>query len=210
MGAIRQMSRFEGNGASGRRDRALYPSGDGRDLERAASGSTPGWRSRKPCARRGTAAAAFLIAPCPRFAPPPAISSGCARSNGKSITTSSPSCAQRVRPSALTPGSSTLDSPARTSSTRRWRCKRPPPADLLLAGLNDLITVVGRQAVAHRDTLMIGRTHGMHAEPTTFGHKLAVWYDELRRQQRRLDARARGHRGGKNLRRGRNARACSA
>src|SRR5215204_7441690 len=33
---------------------------------------------------------------------------------------------------------------------------------------------------------MIGRTHGMHAEPTTFGHKLAVWYDELRRQKRRL------------------------
>jgi len=33
---------------------------------------------------------------------------------------------------------------------------------------------------------MIGRTHGMHAKPTTFGHKLAVWYDELRRQRRRL------------------------
>src|SRR5687768_1324946 len=58
--------------------------------------------------------------------------------------------------------------------------------DLLLAGLNALITVVGRQAVVFRETLMIGRTHGMHAEPTTFGHKLAVWYDELRRQQRRL------------------------
>jgi adenylosuccinate lyase len=59
-------------------------------------------------------------------------------------------------------------------------------ADLLLAGLNDLISIVGRQAIAYRDTLMIGRTHGMHAEPTTFGHKLAVWYDELRRQKRRL------------------------
>ena len=58
--------------------------------------------------------------------------------------------------------------------------------DVLLAGLNRLITVVGRQAVAFRETLMIGRTHGMHAEPTTFGHKLAVWYDELRRQRRRL------------------------
>jgi adenylosuccinate lyase len=59
-------------------------------------------------------------------------------------------------------------------------------SDLLLAGLNELTMVIGRQAVAFRDTLMIGRTHGMHAEPTTFGHKLAVWYDELRRQQRRL------------------------
>src|SRR5918994_2773525 len=58
--------------------------------------------------------------------------------------------------------------------------------DLLLAGLNALITVVGRQAVVFRETLMIGRTHGMHAEPMTFGHKLAVWFDELRRQQRRL------------------------
>src|SRR5215217_7066285 len=59
--------------------------------------------------------------------------------------------------------------------------------DLLLAELNRLIAVVGRQAVSHRETLMIGRTHGMHAEPTTFGLKLAVWYDELRRHQRRLD-----------------------
>jgi adenylosuccinate lyase len=58
--------------------------------------------------------------------------------------------------------------------------------DLLLAGLNGLIAVVGQQAVAFRDTVMIGRTHGMHAEPTTFGLKLAVWYDELRRQLRRL------------------------
>src|SRR5918997_236339 len=58
--------------------------------------------------------------------------------------------------------------------------------DVLLAGVNGLINVVGRQAVAFRDTVMIGRTHGMHAEPTTFGLKLAVWYDELRRQHRRL------------------------
>lgn len=58
--------------------------------------------------------------------------------------------------------------------------------DLLLGGMVALIAVVGRQAVRHRDTLMIGRTHGMHAEPTSFGLKLAVWYDELRRQRRRL------------------------
>jgi adenylosuccinate lyase len=60
-------------------------------------------------------------------------------------------------------------------------------ADKLLAGLERLTTIVGRQAVSHRDTLMIGRTHGMHAEPTTLGLKLAVWYDELRRHQRRLE-----------------------
>jgi adenylosuccinate lyase len=60
-------------------------------------------------------------------------------------------------------------------------------ADKLLAELNRLTTIVGRQAVFHRETLMIGRTHGMHAEPTTLGLKLAVWYDELRRQRRRLE-----------------------
>jgi adenylosuccinate lyase len=59
--------------------------------------------------------------------------------------------------------------------------------DMLLVGLNQLVSTVGRQAVVYSDTLMIGRTHGMHAEPTTFGHKLAVWYDELRRQHRRLE-----------------------
>ncbi|MCC7023600.1 MAG: adenylosuccinate lyase [Thermomicrobiales bacterium] len=59
-------------------------------------------------------------------------------------------------------------------------------ATLIQRRLAELTTIVGRQAIAHRETLMIGRTHGMHAEPTTFGMKLAVWYDELRRQQRRL------------------------
>ncbi|MDF3037876.1 MAG: adenylosuccinate lyase [Thermomicrobiales bacterium] len=58
--------------------------------------------------------------------------------------------------------------------------------DLLDAGLGELIDIAGRQAVRYRDTLTIGRTHGMHAEPTTFGLKIAVWYDELRRQRRRL------------------------
>jgi adenylosuccinate lyase len=59
--------------------------------------------------------------------------------------------------------------------------------DRLLAELDRLAEIVGRQAVCHRGTLMIGRTHGMHAEPTTLGLKLAVWYDELRRQRTRLE-----------------------
>ena len=59
--------------------------------------------------------------------------------------------------------------------------------ELLDRDLQGLIDVVGRQAVNHRDRLMIGRTHGMHAEPTTFGLKLAVWFDELRRHRARLD-----------------------
>lgn len=52
--------------------------------------------------------------------------------------------------------------------------------------LDNLIEIVGRQAVRFKDTITIGRTHGMHAEPTTFGLKLAVWYDELRRHRSRL------------------------
>lgn len=59
--------------------------------------------------------------------------------------------------------------------------------ELLDAALGRLIAVTATQAVKHKDTLTIGRTHGVHAEPTTFGLKLAVWYDELRRQRRRLD-----------------------
>ncbi len=60
--------------------------------------------------------------------------------------------------------------------------------DLLLEDIDFLIDAVGREAIKHRDTVMIGRTHGVHAEPITFGFKLAVWYDELRRHRTRLEA----------------------
>jgi len=59
-------------------------------------------------------------------------------------------------------------------------------ADLLLARLERLLTVVKRQALEHRDTPIIGRSHGVHAEPTSFGHKLAVWAFELDRDRERL------------------------
>ena len=58
--------------------------------------------------------------------------------------------------------------------------------DLLLGGLERLLAAVKRLALAHRDTLMVGRTHGVHAEPTTFGHKLAVFAFELDRDRERL------------------------
>ncbi|MEJ7761454.1 MAG: adenylosuccinate lyase [Thermomicrobiales bacterium] len=58
---------------------------------------------------------------------------------------------------------------------------------LLASGLDGLVAVLARVARAHRHTLTIGRTHGIHAEPTTFGLKVAVWYDEFRRHARRLD-----------------------
>ena len=60
-------------------------------------------------------------------------------------------------------------------------------AELILAELDSLIAVIGHRAVEHCDTLTVGRTHGVFAEPTTFGLKLLVFYDELLRQKRRLE-----------------------
>jgi len=62
--------------------------------------------------------------------------------------------------------------------------------DRLLAEVGALRQTVRGLAVAHRETLMVGRTHGVHAEPITFGLKLLVWYEELGRAVERL-ARAR-------------------
>ncbi|MDH4112155.1 MAG: adenylosuccinate lyase [Actinomycetota bacterium] len=59
-------------------------------------------------------------------------------------------------------------------------------ADVLLARLETLLAVVKRQALAHRDTPIIGRSHGVHAEPTSFGHKMGVWAFELDRDRERL------------------------
>jgi adenylosuccinate lyase len=59
--------------------------------------------------------------------------------------------------------------------------------DLLLADLRGLLAALASQARRHKRTLMIGRTHGVHAEPTTFGLKLAMFYDEFRRHLRRLE-----------------------
>src|SRR5207244_2628009 len=59
-------------------------------------------------------------------------------------------------------------------------------ADLLLVGLDRLRTAVRGQALRHRRTPMIGRTHGMHAEVITFGLKCASWYAELTRGRRGL------------------------
>jgi adenylosuccinate lyase len=58
--------------------------------------------------------------------------------------------------------------------------------DRLLAEVRSLRDVVRDLAVRHRDTLMVGRTHGIHAEPITFGLKLLVWYEELGRAVERL------------------------
>src|SRR5215469_11339053 len=59
-------------------------------------------------------------------------------------------------------------------------------ADLLLAGVDRAMAAVKTRAFEHRRTVMMGRSHGIHAEPMSFGHKLAIWYDELRRGRERL------------------------
>ncbi|GCF10269.1 adenylosuccinate lyase [Dictyobacter arantiisoli] len=59
---------------------------------------------------------------------------------------------------------------------------------ILTVGLQQLTDAVAKVAVEHKYTLITGRSHGIHAEPMTFGLKLALWVDELRRHQTRLAA----------------------
>ena len=70
-------------------------------------------------------------------------------------------------------------------------------SSLILKSIDELIEAVGRRALEHRKTVMMGRTHGVHAEVTTFGLKLAVWYEEMRRNRERMNRAAETMRVGK-------------
>jgi len=70
-------------------------------------------------------------------------------------------------------------------------------SDQILRGITDLAAVLKARAFEFKDTVQIGRTHGMHAEPITFGLKLALWYDEVQRNLNRFSAAAEGMRVGK-------------
>jgi adenylosuccinate lyase len=59
-------------------------------------------------------------------------------------------------------------------------------AELLSQDIKELISVLAQTAIKHKYTAMIGRTHGVHAEPISFGFKLALWTDEMRRNLQRL------------------------
>ena len=59
-------------------------------------------------------------------------------------------------------------------------------ATLLLSGVDRAMKAIHTRALEHKHTAMMGRSHGIHAEPISFGHKLAIWYDELGRHKRRL------------------------
>lgn len=59
-------------------------------------------------------------------------------------------------------------------------------ADILLEDIDALLIILKNKAFEHKNTLMIGRSHGIHAEPITFGLKMALWYQEMQRNRQRL------------------------
>lgn len=61
-------------------------------------------------------------------------------------------------------------------------------SDLIIDDIKRLMEVIKRRAHEHKDTPMMGRSHGIHAEPVTFGIKMALWYDEMKRNLRRMEA----------------------
>ncbi len=58
--------------------------------------------------------------------------------------------------------------------------------DILIEDIDGLFEILKKQAFQHKNNLMIGRSHGIHAEPITFGLKLALWYDEMMCNRARL------------------------
>ncbi|MGQ9473429.1 MAG: adenylosuccinate lyase [Candidatus Caldatribacteriaceae bacterium] len=60
-------------------------------------------------------------------------------------------------------------------------------AELILDDIDAVLISIRKKALEHRYTLMVGRTHGIHAEPTTFGVKMAVWYAEMQRNRERVE-----------------------
>ena len=60
--------------------------------------------------------------------------------------------------------------------------------DILQADIERFIEILKDKAIEHKYTVMMGRTHGVHAEPTTFGLKMALWYEEMKRNLERFNA----------------------
>lgn len=60
-------------------------------------------------------------------------------------------------------------------------------ADLIIKDIGELLIVLKDKAYRHKDTVMMGRSHGIHAEPMTFGLKMALWYDEMKRNLERME-----------------------
>ena len=64
--------------------------------------------------------------------------------------------------------------------------------EILLADIERFVAILKEKAQDHKYTVMMGRTHGVHAEPTTFGLKLALWYEEMKRNLERFKQAAEG------------------
>ncbi|MCS1352021.1 adenylosuccinate lyase [Mechercharimyces sp. CAU 1602] len=69
--------------------------------------------------------------------------------------------------------------------------------EILADDIAHLLDVLKEKALLHKETVMMGRTHGVHAEPTTFGLKMALWYEEMKRHQERFTRAAETVRFGK-------------
>ncbi|MCK6255365.1 adenylosuccinate lyase [Fictibacillus sp. KIGAM418] len=69
--------------------------------------------------------------------------------------------------------------------------------EILIKDIERFIEIIGNKAKEHKYTVMMGRTHGVHAEPTTFGLKLALWYEEMKRNLERFKQAADSVRVGK-------------
>lgn len=78
-----------------------------------------------------------------------------------------------------------------------WSYRLKQANELILRALDGFLEVLARRAREHKYTLMMGRTHGVHAEPTTFGLKLALFYDIMQRNRTRFVAAAEEMRVGK-------------
>jgi adenylosuccinate lyase len=64
--------------------------------------------------------------------------------------------------------------------------------DILRKDIENFIEILRNKAIEHKHTVMMGRTHGVHAEPTTFGLKMALWYEEMKRNLDRFNDAAEG------------------
>jgi len=69
--------------------------------------------------------------------------------------------------------------------------------EILLADIERFVSILREKAIQYKDTPMMGRTHGVHAEPTTFGLKMALWYEEMKRNLERFKHAANGVQFGK-------------
>ncbi len=73
-----------------------------------------------------------------------------------------------------------------------WGVRLKQANKLLMEGIDRMTEVLRTKALKHKYTVMMGRTHGIHAEPTTFGLKCALWFSEMKRNRTRFEAAAAG------------------